>query len=645
MPKLGLGSPNASRYPNMRPEPINYNEFSDEDDVSTTAAVNGADCDFNEAKKRAAAEDKNPGATKKSKADGEDEQIPAAALPPPRVNLILNMKEDARFRKIMNEAIENMIGVEYNAVVEKEVGTSIMEKLKRKYHLLDTNGAPADDVIALHKISTCLRNKLNYQMRKSDEQSQPSRLLPKIFLSMPKDQNYKKIITEAFNRFDGEEYGGTVEEMGIEVLQSLKQKYLVVDKNGKPIDDEAARQTLIQCLRNQHYRRYRSPPPSPPPAVTTVSTLDSLTAGSNVKLDMRVDKTYKETLNKFFNDYVNKEYADELETGNAILQKLQRRLGTEGKFLKRAGNGFVEVDREAALEMILQRLAEKSQNQTLPRHQNRTQDSGRVQSQSQEVGPRVQTLTRDNLSEAERVGLLEFFGRSIVVDRLRNSDSCEFKFHVKRGLTEQWIAVKKGTEKKDAEEDVTMLTGLRKIANWAFREGHFEAYAKGDYGRNMLERKGLSAESYKIIFDEDQESSGSGAVSRRTVSPHPHSSHRENADRGSTMRFQLRGEELSDYMEVYTDVVVKRNSASDENGKQFFGLLQKCLQTKMVNTQQWNAKKDILADEMKRFEVAVEKAAAINHAEAINRTTNNSWFEDVVIPSIIEGAKEKLLDA
>ena len=326
--------------------------------------------------------------------------------------------------------------------------------------------------------------------------------------------------------------------------------------------------------------------------------------------------------------------------------------------------------------MILQRLAEKSQNQTLPRHQNRTQDSGRVQSQSQEVGPRVQTLTRDNLSEAERVGLLEFFGRkyslrkaefstcckantcstcspffqfalcltgSIVVDRLRNSDSCEFKFHVKRGLTEQWIAVKKGTEKKDAEEDVTMLTGLRKIANWAFREGHFEAYAKGDYGRNMLERKGLSAESYKIIFDQDHESSGSGAVSRRTVSPH--SSHRENADRGSTMRFQLRGEELSHYMEVYTDVVVKRNSASDENGKQFFGLLQKCLQTKMVNTQQWNAKKDILADEMKRFEVAVEKAAAINHAEAINRTTNNSWFEDVVIPSIIEGAKEKLLDA
>lgn len=81
-------------------------------------------------------------------------------------------------------------------------------------------------------------------MRKSDEQSQPSRSLPKIFLSMPKDQNYKKIITEAFNRFDGEEYGGTVEEMGIEVLQSLKQKYLVVDKNGKPIDDEAARQSM-----------------------------------------------------------------------------------------------------------------------------------------------------------------------------------------------------------------------------------------------------------------------------------------------------------------------------------------------------------------------------------------------------------------
>ena len=412
---------------------------------------------------------------------------------------------------------------------------------------------------------------------------------------------------------------------------------------------------------------------------------------------MRVDKDYKETLNKFFNDYVNKEYGDELETGKAILLELQRKMGTEGKFYKRAGNGFVEVDNDVALDskslstslvetrhslasfsndifnayrtVILKRLAQKSQSQTLPRHQNRTNDSSRAQFQSQEeeVGPRVQTLARDNLSEAERVELLEYFGRkyslaklrfqlvvkltmlyfffsilsicamfagSIIVNFLSKSDSCEWNFRLKRGLTDQWIAVKKGIEKKDAQEDVTMMTGLRKIANWAFREGHFEAYANDEYGLNMLERKGLSAESYKIIFDEESgERSGNDAVSRRTVSPN--SSPRENEDRVSTMRFQLRGEERSEYTKVYRDVVLKLTSASDGNGKQFFGLLKKCLKTKMINTQQWNAKKEILADVLKSFEVAVLQF----------QETQDSWFEDAIIPSIIEEAKEKLLDA
>ncbi|KAK1733508.1 hypothetical protein QTG54_015796 [Skeletonema marinoi] len=85
MPKLGIGSPNASIYPKMRPEPpepVSYTKyFEDEDedeDVSSTAAVNEADDDANEEKKRSATEDDNPGATKKSKADGEGEQILAA---------------------------------------------------------------------------------------------------------------------------------------------------------------------------------------------------------------------------------------------------------------------------------------------------------------------------------------------------------------------------------------------------------------------------------------------------------------------------------------------------------------------------------------------------------------------------------------
>lgn len=54
------------------------------------------------------------------------------------------------------------------------------------------------------------------------------------------DPNYKKIMTEAFDRFDGEEYDGTVEEMAQFILQSLKRKYHVVDKNGASINDNEA---------------------------------------------------------------------------------------------------------------------------------------------------------------------------------------------------------------------------------------------------------------------------------------------------------------------------------------------------------------------------------------------------------------------
>ena len=157
MPKLGIGSPNASIYPKMRPEPVSYTKyFEDEDedddvddsDVSSTAAVNEADDDANEEKKRSAAKDDNPGATKKSRADGEDEQSPAAPLPG-LPDLVLSMKQDGNYLRIINEAFKKMDGSEYNATVEKEMAREILQHLQRDYHLLDTNGDSADDGVAL----------------------------------------------------------------------------------------------------------------------------------------------------------------------------------------------------------------------------------------------------------------------------------------------------------------------------------------------------------------------------------------------------------------------------------------------------------------------------------------------------------------
>jgi hypothetical protein len=245
----------------------------------------------------------------------------------------------------------------------------------------------------------------------------------------------------------------------------------------------------------------------------------------------------------------------------------------------------------------------------------------------------LQRLTRDNLSEEKREELLDYFGTSIIVDHLKKSDSYGWTFQrVCKGHNDVWIAVKNGYTKKNAQEGETMLTGVRKIAHWAFRKGYFETYLNDAYGRNLLEQKGLCAESYKIIFDQEaEERSGSVAVSRRTVSPN--SSPREG-NRGS---IQLRGEELSEYMEIYADVTMKLGAATDDNGKQFFGLLQKCLKTKMINTEQWRAKKAVLSDVQGRFDDANKKSAEIN------QSTEDHWFEEMIIPSIINEAKEKLL--
>ena len=66
---------------------------------------------------------------------------------------------------------------------------------------------------------------------------------------MKKDRNYSRIMTAAFQRFDGEEYNGTVEDMGSEVLQTLKQEYEIVDKDGSSISEEAVLQSMSLLLR------------------------------------------------------------------------------------------------------------------------------------------------------------------------------------------------------------------------------------------------------------------------------------------------------------------------------------------------------------------------------------------------------------
>ena len=66
---------------------------------------------------------------------------------------------------------------------------------------------------------------------------------------MKKDRNYSRIMTAAFQRLDGEGYNGNAaENMGIEVLQTLKQEYDIVDsKNGASISEEEALQSMSPC--------------------------------------------------------------------------------------------------------------------------------------------------------------------------------------------------------------------------------------------------------------------------------------------------------------------------------------------------------------------------------------------------------------
>ena len=161
MPKLGLGTPNASNYSNMKPElyppPPQYSDedglSSDEDDVLSTAAV--ADGGSNEDKKRPTVADENPGATKKNKTDREDEQIPAALKSLPKI--FLNMLKDQNYNKIMIAAVKRLDRVGYNGNAAKNMGIEVLQTLKQEYEIVDRNGSSISEEAALQSMSLLLR--------------------------------------------------------------------------------------------------------------------------------------------------------------------------------------------------------------------------------------------------------------------------------------------------------------------------------------------------------------------------------------------------------------------------------------------------------------------------------------------------------
>ncbi len=77
---------------------------------------------------------------------------------------------------------------------------------------------------------------------KSDQQqSESSTSLPTMILDMAKDQKYKRIMTKAFEKmYEEEDFDSTIEESCDEVLRELKQRYHLLDRSGKSIDDSTA---------------------------------------------------------------------------------------------------------------------------------------------------------------------------------------------------------------------------------------------------------------------------------------------------------------------------------------------------------------------------------------------------------------------
>lgn len=263
---------------------------------------------------------------------------------------------------------------------------------------------------------------------------------------------------------------------------------------------------------------------------------------------------------------------------------------------------------------------------------------GKQKSQFREDRPNVQTPTK-TMSEQDRLELLDYFGRSIIVDFLKKNETAYgWRFIVKlRLLSEVWIAVKEGYTMITSKEDETKLTGVRKIATWAFREGYFDEYANSDFGKNLLERNNLSAQSYKIIFGHQTggRTVNNQEITRRTISPN--SSPAESLSEGPNntenqiVTFDLTGEDRREYYLVYKDVTGKLDDYDDSSSKNFYGMLKICLETKLANTQQWNEKKDELAKRIKEFEEW--------------KASDTSFVRDTVLPALFNEAKARLLDA
>ncbi len=190
-----------------------------------------------------------------------------------------------------------------------------------------------------------------------------------------------------------------------------------------------------------------------------------------------------------------------------------------------------------------------------------------------------------------------------------------------------WVAVKKGYNEKDAAEGVNKVTGLRKIFDWAYRNGVFERYADTPWGENFIDRKGLCLQSLGKIFDEErEEQNGSQHRTGRTVSP---SSSPTTSISETQNKSDLEGHEREEYVEVYKDIRAKLSAARDNDdasSKDFYGMLMDCMQNNMITMQQWNEKKDILKSCMKEYENA-----------------DDTFLRDTIYgPSFIKEAKEKL---
>lgn len=69
--------------------------------------------------------------------------------------------------------------------------------------------------------------------------------LPKLVVNMKKDQNYAKIIKNFFQKLDDKGYEDGISGMGNQILQSLKQKFILVDDNDCSIDDEDAMKSML----------------------------------------------------------------------------------------------------------------------------------------------------------------------------------------------------------------------------------------------------------------------------------------------------------------------------------------------------------------------------------------------------------------